>query len=219
MSTPPDRPVSLGLEPRLPAVLSPTLRRVLALLGVLFGLLAVNSLYLVAVTAAEWVSGEILENRVYLLMFLLHLALGLILAVPLVLFGVLHLRRAWRRPNRWAVRAGLGLFTTLILLLLSGILLTRFGFFEINHPGVRSWSYWIHVTTPSSRFGCSSCIDSPARRCGGDRWWPGAPPRWFSQVLRWGFISALADRATTWFGRSSLHWRGSRTAAPSRRSV
>jgi tetratricopeptide (TPR) repeat protein len=128
--------------------LSPALRRVLALIGILFGLLAVNSLYLVAVTAAEWVSGGILENGVYLLMFLLHLALGLILAAPLVLFGVLHMRRARRRPNRWAVRVGLGLFGTLMLLLLSGILLTRFGFFEINHPGVRAWSYWIHVTTP-----------------------------------------------------------------------
>ncbi|UHD15909.1 aspartate phosphatase [Thiocapsa bogorovii] len=138
----------MGSDPRLPAVLSPTLRRVLALLGILFGLLAVNSVYLVAVTAAEWVSGEILENRVYLLMFLLHLLLGLILVVPLVLFGVLHLRRAWRRPNRWAVRVGFGLFVMLLLLILSGILLTRFGFFEINHPGVRSWAYWIHVTTP-----------------------------------------------------------------------
>jgi tetratricopeptide (TPR) repeat protein len=128
--------------------LTTSLRRVLALLGILFGLLAINSLYLVSVTAGEWVSGEILENQVYLLMFLLHLALGLILAVPLVAFGILHLRRAWRRPNRWAVRAGLALFVTLLLLLLSGILLTRFGFFEINHPGVRTWSYWIHVTTP-----------------------------------------------------------------------
>jgi tetratricopeptide (TPR) repeat protein len=148
MSTPSDRPASFGLDRRLPAVLSPLLRRILALLAILFGLLAVNSLYLVAVTAGEWVSGEILENQLYLLMFLLHLVLGLLLVVPLVLFGILHLRRAWRRPNRWAVRAGLGLFVTLMLLLLSGILLTRFGFFEINHPGVRAWSYWIHVATP-----------------------------------------------------------------------
>ncbi len=148
MSPPSTRPESFGLERRLPAVLSLPLRRLLGLLAILFGLLAINSLYLVAVTAGEWVSGEILENQVYLLMFLLHLAIGLFLVIPLVLFGILHLRRAWCRPNRWAVRAGLGLFITLVLLLLSGILLTRFGFFEINHPGVRTWSYWIHVTTP-----------------------------------------------------------------------
>lgn len=140
------RPVSFG--PRPAAVVSPALRRLLGLIAVLFGLLTINSLYLVAVTAGEWASGEILENQIYLLMFLLHLALGLILVVPLVLFGLLHLRRAWHRPNRWAVHAGFALFVTLLSLLLSGILLTRFGFFEINHPGVRAWSYWIHVTTP-----------------------------------------------------------------------
>lgn len=130
------------------AVLTPTLRRLLSFLAILFGVLAINSTYLVAVTWGEWLSGEILENQLYLLMFLLHLALGLVLVLPLIVFALLHLRRAWRRPNRWAVRAGVGLFITLMLLLASGILLTRFGFFEINHPLVRAWSYWIHVTTP-----------------------------------------------------------------------
>ena len=148
MSPPSISPELSGYQGRLPPVLSPGLRRLLGLLAVLFGLMAVNSLYLAAVTWNEWISGEILENQFYLLMFLAHLVMGLVLVAPLALFATLHLRRAWRRPNRWAVRAGVGLLATLTLLVVSGVLLTRFGFFEINDPSVRDLSYWVHITTP-----------------------------------------------------------------------
>lgn len=129
-------------------VLTPGLRRLLRIDAVLLGLLAVNSLYLVSVTLAELASGRIVQNRAYLLMFLAHLALGLLAILPVAVFAGLHLRRAWQRPNRYAVRAGLGLLLSLILLFGSGVLLTRFGFFEVNDPDVRRWAYWIHVLTP-----------------------------------------------------------------------
>lgn len=128
--------------------LSTGLRRLLGLVLFLFGLLAVNSLYLVTVTVAERLSGQTIQNYLYLLAFLGHLVLGLLLLVPALVFGALHLRRARHRPNRYAVRAGLALYTSIILLLASGILLTRFGFFEVNDPLIRTWSYWIHVLTP-----------------------------------------------------------------------
>lgn len=57
--------------------------------------------------------------------------------VPMLAFALLHLLRVWRRPNRYAVGAGLGLLAALVLLFVSGILLTRLGFFEVNDPGVR----------------------------------------------------------------------------------
>jgi len=132
----------------LPPVLSPSLRRLLAFVLVLFGLLAVNSLYLVSVTIAELAGGGTYQNYFYLVMFLGHLALGLVLLFPALVFGALHLRRAWARPNRYAVRAGLGLYGSAIALLASGILLTRFGFFEVNDPQVRTAAYWVHVLTP-----------------------------------------------------------------------
>jgi tetratricopeptide (TPR) repeat protein len=132
----------------LPTVLSPALRRLLDFVLILFGLLAVNSLYLVGVTVAEAASGESLQNYFYLIMFLGHLALGLAILIPALAFGVLHLRRAWRRPNRYAVRAGVGLYISAIALLASGVLLTRFGFFEINDPQARAGAYWVHVLTP-----------------------------------------------------------------------
>lgn len=132
----------------LPPPLSPGLRRLLQVVLVLFGLLAINSIYLVTVTIAETLSGETIQDYFYLSVFLAHLALGLLLLIPALVFGALHLRRAWKRPNRYAIRAGLGLYTSIVLLFASGILLTRFGFFEINDPLVRTWSYWIHVLTP-----------------------------------------------------------------------
>ncbi|MGD2020434.1 MAG: hypothetical protein PVJ47_05225, partial [Thiohalocapsa sp.] len=107
-------------------VLSPALRRLLAVVLIGGGLMAVNSLYLLTVTVAERLSEAVLQDQAYLVMFLGHLCLGLALMVPVLLFGALHFRRARRRPNRYAIRAGLALYVTLIALFLSGILLTRF---------------------------------------------------------------------------------------------
>ena len=70
-----------------PPVLTPRLRRLLGFVLILFGLLAINSVYLVSVTVAESASGESLQNYFYLLMFLAHLALGLVLLGPALLFS------------------------------------------------------------------------------------------------------------------------------------
>ena len=130
-------------------VLSPALRRLLALVLALFGLLVINSLYLVAINLAGQ-GTQSFENYFYLLAFLAHLALGLLLILPALLFGALHLKRAWRwrRHNRYAVRAGLALYATAILVLFTGLLLTRFGFFEVNDPQIRTITYWLHLLSP-----------------------------------------------------------------------
>ena len=132
---------------RLP-VIGLRLRRLLQLVLLLVGLLVVNSTYLAAITLLEHATTDVVQDYVYLSMFLAHLVLGLLLIVPFLLFGALHLRRAVHRPNRYAVRAGAALFTTGILVLLSGVFLTRFGFFEVNDPGLRRIAYWLHVTAP-----------------------------------------------------------------------
>jgi len=132
----------------VPPVVSPGLRRLLVFVLALFGLLAVNSLYLVVIDVAGQLGSRNHENYFYLLMFLAHLGLGLLLLVPALLFGALHMRRAWGRDNRYAVRAGLALYSSVIVLLVSGILLTRFGFFEIDDPRVREPAYWLHLMSP-----------------------------------------------------------------------
>ncbi len=129
-------------------VLTPALRRLLLVVLIGGGLMVVNSLYLLAVTVAERLSGLVLQDQVYLVLFLGHLLLGLILMPPVLVFGALHFRRAWLRPNRYAIRAGMALYVTLVALFVSGILLTRFGFFEVNDPAVRNGAYWVHVLAP-----------------------------------------------------------------------
>jgi tetratricopeptide (TPR) repeat protein len=129
-------------------VVSPGLRRLLRPVLALFGLLAVNGAYLGGVTLVEWLTGQLYQDFLYQVMFLAHLVLGLLLIVPAIAFGALHLRRAWHRPNRPAVRAGLALYTSALLLLASGVVLTRFDFFEVKDPDVRAVAYWLHVVTP-----------------------------------------------------------------------
>lgn len=132
---------------RLP-VLTPALRRLLWVVFGLFALLSVDSVYLVAVTILESATGRLFQDWFYQIVFLVHLALGLLLLVPAVAFGVLHMRRAWSRPNRRAVHAGLALYASVLALLASGLVLTRFGFFEVHDPRVREAAYWTHVITP-----------------------------------------------------------------------
>jgi hypothetical protein len=139
---------SLQRRFRAVPVIGPGARKLLITVFALFALLAVDSLYLVSVTFIEWSSARIYQDYFYQVMFLIHLILGLAIILPVVIFGAMHLRNAYRRPNRRAVRAGLALYLTALLLLLSGVMLTRFEFFEINDPELRGLAYWIHVITP-----------------------------------------------------------------------
>src|SRR5207248_4252973 len=84
----------------------------------------------------------------YQIVFLLHLVLGFVVILPVIAFGALHLRNAWRRPNRRAVRAGIALFSTALILLFTGVALARFGVFELRDPALRLPLYWLHVVAP-----------------------------------------------------------------------
>jgi tetratricopeptide (TPR) repeat protein len=115
---------------------------------------AVNSAYLGGVTFLEWVSrrwgaGLAYQDHFYLTMFMLHLAVGFLLIIPFLAFGIIHMRLAWQRRNRYAVRIGYALFASSIVLLLTGVLLVRIeGFFDLKQPQMRSLVYWLHVITP-----------------------------------------------------------------------
>ena len=134
--------------PRRPVV-GPWMRKLLLAVLALFALLVVNSAYLGGVTWRQWLVGESLEDALYQAMFLAHLALGLLIVVPLLVYGVMHLRRAIRHPNRLAVRLGLILFTCALVLLATGFALTRgVPLLELRDPLMRSAAYWAHVATP-----------------------------------------------------------------------
>lgn len=129
-------------------VIAGRLRPLLGLLLLLFALLAVNSVYVGGITLAEALSGQDLQGYFYLAMVLVHLALGLLLIPVFLVFAAVHMRRAWRRRNPYAIGAGLGLVLTAIVLIVSGLMLVRFDFLTVHHPAARDFFYWLHVATP-----------------------------------------------------------------------
>lgn len=132
-----------------PPVVGPRLRRLLIAVLLLFALLAINSIYLGGVTLIEWRSGEIIQNYFYQWMFLGHLALGLLLVLPAIAYGLIHWGNAHDRPNRRAVKVGYALFGTALLLLASGLALTRgIPWAELRDPDARALAYWLHVGAP-----------------------------------------------------------------------
>ncbi|WZO99514.1 multiheme c-type cytochrome [Isosphaeraceae bacterium EP7] len=113
-----------------------------------FALLGANGVYLASVTAMTWLKGATQATSFYMLMVGLHIALGLALIVPFVVFGLVHLATSWKRPNKAAVVYGLILLAASIGILISGIVLVRIGWFEVRNPAVREAGYWLHVGLP-----------------------------------------------------------------------
>ena len=134
-----------------PAV-GPKLKWLLAAVFGLFAILAVNSVYLSTVTFLEWRSGESLQGEFYLWNFLAHLVLGFAIVVPTIVFGALHWRNVSNRPNPRAIAAGIATFAAAIVLLVTGIALTRVELagvvVGVREPAVRETVYWLHVIAP-----------------------------------------------------------------------
>ena len=151
MSTPETGKSSPKLRVRrqyIPAV-GPKLRKLLYVVLGLFAVLTFNSVYLGTITFSEWVTGVTYQDYFYQYNFLLHLTLGLLLIVPVIVYGIIHIKNAHDRPNRRAVTVGYALFTVAVLLLGSGLVLTRgLPLVEIRQPVAREVSYWMHVAAP-----------------------------------------------------------------------
>ena len=130
------------------APLNSFLRTVLAIMLALFAIMMMNSAYLGSVNMMEQITGHDLQGYFYLLMFLFHLGIGLLTILPVLLYGPLHFRRAHNHPNIHAKWAGILLFISAISLLLTGIVLARFGFLEVNDPLIRGGIYWVHIAMP-----------------------------------------------------------------------
>lgn len=141
-------------------VIGPRLKILLLAVFGAVAVLGVNSVYLASITLLEWISrlrdpagiGFTYQNYFYQYMFLAHLVLGLAIIVPVVVFGAIHIRNARHRPNRRAVRAGYALFIVSLVLLITGVVLTRIeiGSFALvlKSPPLRNVMYWMHVISP-----------------------------------------------------------------------
>src|SRR5689334_4227656 len=126
----------------------PRLRVLLYVVFALFALLGANSVYLASITFLEWSRGLTYQNYFYMVMFGVHLVLGLLFVLPFIVFGIIHIKNSHDRSNRRAVRVGYALFVISLILLFSGVALMRFDFFSIKDPRLRSPIYWAHVIAP-----------------------------------------------------------------------
>jgi tetratricopeptide (TPR) repeat protein len=148
MSTP-VRPVTRDRAGRVykPAIGS-RLRPLLWIILVGFALLAANGFYLSSVTALTWYLGTTQQTFFYMLMVALHLALGLLLVIPFLVFGLAHLATSWKRPNKGAIRYGIILLAAGLVTVISGFVLVRIGGFEVRDTRVRNVGYWLHIVAP-----------------------------------------------------------------------
>lgn len=149
-SVPVSGAASVGVVPKHKYVraVGPRLRNLLYLIFVLVALLLANSGYLSLVTLLEWFRGETYQDYFYQYMFLAHLVMGLLLIIPVVVFGLVHMWNTKNRRNRRAVRIGYALFAVSLAILVTGILLVRIGGFDLKQPLARSTIYWLHVACP-----------------------------------------------------------------------
>lgn len=149
-SIPAGAATSVGVAPKRKYVraVGPRLRKLLYFVFVLVALLFANSGYLSSITFLEWSRGETYQDYFYQYMFLAHLVMGVLLIVPVVVFGAIHILNTKNRRNRRAIRIGYALFVVSLAILTTGILLVRIGGFDLKQPLARSTVYWLHVVCP-----------------------------------------------------------------------
>ena len=93
-------------------VLRPWQRRLYSLLLVPIGLIAANSIFIAAFTR---------DTAFFYAMLLLHLTLGVLIAVPFFVFAATHARRMIRTWNRRAKAAGLAIFALALVCVSTGV--------------------------------------------------------------------------------------------------
>jgi tetratricopeptide (TPR) repeat protein len=136
-------------KPKL--AVTPRTRRILLVVLSLFSLLLANGLYLSGVTFSEWFFQRTFQDLFYHYMFLLHLVLGLALILPFLAFGFFHWKASYKRRNHRAVRIGYALLIAGVVVLVSGVLLIKFGTFEfMRGPVSKRVVYWAHIIAPAA---------------------------------------------------------------------
>ncbi|HZI67100.1 MAG TPA: tetratricopeptide repeat protein, partial [Thermoanaerobaculia bacterium] len=96
-------------------VLRPWQRRLYRLLLIPLGLIAANAIYLVAFTR---------DTSFFYAMLLLHLVLGVAIAIPFFVFAVTHAKRMIRMWNKRAKYAGVAIFSLAVVCVVSGVFMT-----------------------------------------------------------------------------------------------
>jgi len=101
--------------PKTAGVLRPWQRRLYRLLLIPLGLIAANAIYLYSFTR---------DTAFFYSMLLLHLTLGVLIAIPFFVFAMTHAKRMIHMWNKRAKIAGLSIFTLAVVCVSSGIFMT-----------------------------------------------------------------------------------------------
>jgi hypothetical protein len=111
--------------------------------------LAGTGFYLLGIRWAGWLLGSKTEGLLAVWLFLVHLVAGVLVIVPVVIFGTMHMLSARQRPNRRAIQVGYLLFFSVLVVAVSGVVLMRLeGVFELRDPVIREIAWWVHVIAP-----------------------------------------------------------------------
>jgi tetratricopeptide (TPR) repeat protein len=135
--------------PYEPAI-GPRLKILLSIIFISVALLGATGVYLVTIRLLEWRRGLTYTNQFTLGMFMVHVVLGVLLVAPFLYFGLTHLVTARKRPNRVAVRLGISLFITSIVVGLTGLVLIQLeGFPQLPTGTVSRYVvYGLHLLAP-----------------------------------------------------------------------
>lgn len=136
-------------KPAVKKAIGPRLRIVFNVMLFLLALIGANSAYLLGVKALEWWTAQTYQDYFYICMFLMHIIVGLLIVIPFLAFGIVHMKNTKDRKIRRTVNIGYALFAVCIVILLSGFALVRIeGVLDLKHPTARSAVYWAHVACP-----------------------------------------------------------------------
>src|SRR5262245_12673185 len=133
----------------IPAV-SPRLKILLALIFLAVAVLGASGAYLTSIRLLDSFSGHTYTKAFKYWMLLAHIGVGLVMLIPFLAFGIQHWRTALNRPNRFAVKLGILLFSVGVLVCASGLALIRLDGmpqFRTDSSG-HSIVLWLHVVLP-----------------------------------------------------------------------
>ena len=146
------RPESVAPAPfvYVPAI-GPKLKVVLAAIFAFVAVLGATGAYLSAVTFLNWYkSPQTYTSPFTLWMFIGHVGIGVAAILPFLFFGAYHFITARTRPNKIAVRLGLIMFATGILVCASGLALIQLEGLPQLPTGTmtRMVVYVLHIVLP-----------------------------------------------------------------------
>jgi tetratricopeptide (TPR) repeat protein len=133
-----------------PAI-GPRLKILLVSIFASVAILGASAVYLLAIRIINWIHAPVdYTTQFTIWMFFAHAAVGLLATLPFLIFGSIHLLTARRRKNRVAVRLGIALFITGIIVVVSGLALNQFPAMPQipTETLTRAIIFWLHVLAP-----------------------------------------------------------------------